>query len=186
MIPRRAATAFALCVALLAPPALAASASALLGEPARNLAGERIGTFEDLVIDARAARVLYVIVDRGGSFVTLPARALDARLRLDMGLAGAVAYDRPPPGERFRRAAALIGEQVRRAGEGRIGIVHDIRFDPESGKVQEVLARSVERGEVSLPPAVLTWGFLPPLTPYPYEPPRYSSERRRLHDHDWK
>ena len=107
MIPRRAATAFALCVALLAPPALAASASALLGEPARNLAGERIGTFEDLVIDARAARVLYVIVDRGGSFVTLPARALDARLRLDMGLAGAVAYDRPPPGERFRRAAPL-------------------------------------------------------------------------------
>lgn len=176
----------ALCLVLcLAPPAFAASASALLGEPVRNLQGERVGTVEDLIIDARAGRVLYVIVERSDGFVTLPARALHARRVVDMSLAGAVAYDRPPPRELFRRADEVIGEEVRRAGEGPIGIVHDIRFEPGSGKVQEVLVRSPETGERSLPPAVLAWGFLPPLTPYPYEPPRYSTERRRLHDHRW-
>lgn len=173
-------------IALAAAQGHAATVGSLLGQPARNLQGERIGTVQDLIIDARAAHLLYVVVENGGRFLTLPARALDERLRLDVSLAGAAAYDRPPPRERFRRAATLIGDQVHRPGEGPIGVIHDIRFDPGTGKVQEVVVRSAERGRVELPPAVLVWGYLPPLTRSPYEPPRYSNERNRLHDHRWK
>ncbi|HEX6321196.1 MAG TPA: PRC-barrel domain-containing protein [Burkholderiales bacterium] len=180
---------FMLCLALLASAEVrAAAAAALLGEPVRNLQGKRVGTVEDLIIDARAGRVLYVIVEGDGRYFTLPVRALHERPRLvDMSLAGAAAYDRWPAKERFRRAARLLGEEVRRAGEERIGVIHDIRYDADSGRVQEVLVRSAERGELSLPPEVLAYGFLPPLTrPRPADPPRYSSERNLLHDHDWK
>lgn len=179
-------SALALLILLGAPAAHAASAAALLDRPVRNLQGERVGTIEDLIIDARAGRVLYVIVQGDGRFLTLPARALHPGRLVDMSLAGAVAYDRPPSRERFRRADELIGDEIRHPGEGPIGIVHDIRFDAASGKVQEVIVRSAQTGERSLDPAVLAWGFLPPLTPRPYDAPRYSKERKRLHDHRWK
>ncbi|HEX6319238.1 MAG TPA: PRC-barrel domain-containing protein [Burkholderiales bacterium] len=180
---------FMLCLALIASAEVrAAVAAALLGEPVRNLQGKRVGTVEDLVIDARAGRVLYVIVEGDGRYFTLPVRAFQERsLLVDMSLVGAVAYDRWPAKERFRRAARLLGQEVRRAGDERIGVIHDIRYNDDSGRVQEVLVRSVERGEVSLPPEVLAYGFLPPLVrPRAQEPPRYSNERNLLHDHDWK
>lgn len=59
-------------VALLASAAAhAAAASALIGAEVRDVRGETAGKVQDLIVDVRDGRVLYVIVDAGERFFTL-------------------------------------------------------------------------------------------------------------------
>lgn len=186
MLRKLSVMAVAVAAWIASPLALGASAAALLGEPLRDLQGNNVGKVEDLVIDARAGSVLYIIVRGAERFHTLPARALDEELRVDMSLDGAIARERPPDTERFRLAGRLLGSEIRRAEGGeRIGPVWDIRFDPGSGRIDTVVVQT-EGGKSTFPAGVLAYGYFPPLTRWPYDPPKYSTERNRLHDHVWK
>ena len=182
---------------LLPMAALAAQMQDLLGQPVQALNGERVGAVQDLIVDVDAGRVLYVIVQGGQAFHTLPVRALDERLRLDMDLANAMARDQNRDDPKFRRAARLVGQPVEQPGGPRIGTIADIEFDLESGQVERVVV-STSDGPRDMPASVLAQGHFPPLTRWQAEHPpaevsgepgfvrrEPSDERRSLHDPKW-
>lgn len=51
----------------------------MVGSPIENRSGERVGKVDDLIVDVRAGRVLYVIVDSQGRFYTLPIHQWEPR-----------------------------------------------------------------------------------------------------------
>ena len=180
--------------------AAGASVSRLLGAPLRSEQGTTVGGLSDLIVDVRDGRVVYLIVDAGERFVTLPIRALGGDMRIDMGLRGEAArFDRKHDA-RFRRAARLIGQTVTHPHPGhivRLGVISDIEFDPASGEVRRVVVTD-EEGSSGFPPGVLKDGRFPPLTHWRADyidtedmdelgwlrrPP--SGERRRFHDPQW-
>lgn len=187
-------------LALLVPlNAGAAAAADLIGQPLADLRGDPVGTVEDLIVDVRDARVLYVIVEAPERYLTLPIRALREQaggVRLDMSAAGEAARieeDRDDP--RFRRAARLIGQPLNHPGGGQIGTIADIEFDPAQGRVERVVV-SVDEGKANFPPSVLAHRRFPPLTRWQAEHPspeksdaflrrEPSEERNRFHDHRW-
>jgi sporulation protein YlmC with PRC-barrel domain len=172
----------------------AAAVSELIGRPVDNARGEHVGRIDDFIIDVRAERVLYAVVDAGGRYYSLPLRALDERLRLDMDLANAVARDAADEDpNRLRRAGRLIGQMAHEPPARPVGTIEEIRFDMESGRVERVVVET-SVGPRSLAPDVLAHVpaamHSPPLEPPPpadersrepfvFEP---SDERRRLHD----
>lgn len=181
------------------PPmqAQAAAVRGLLADAVQNPRGEKLGAVEELIVDVRAGRVVYVVVDSAEKFHTLPVRAFDERMRLDMDLANAVAHDKSRADPKFRRAGKLIGQPVSNPGDGRIGKIADIEFDLQSGKVEQVVVET-DQGRRNMPPAVLAHGRFPPLTRWQVEHPpadvderqgfvrrESSDERKRLHDHEW-
>ena len=84
--------------------------------------------------------------------------------------------DHAPEDPKFRRAARLIGQPMTNPGDGRTGSIADIEFDPQSGKVQQVLVRT-DDGLRNMPPGVSERrGFVRREA---------SEDRRRLHDHQW-
>lgn len=198
-MPCRSLAAALLALALSLPAeAHAMAAGVLIGAEAKDLSGAAVGTVEDLIVDVRGGRVLYVIVDGPQRYFTLPIRALRERegtARLDMQLAGEVAHTDEP---RFRRAARLIGQPLERPGGERIGTVADIEFDAADGRVEQVVVSTGQGSTAQFPPGVLAHGRFPPLTRWQAEHPspdasgnfgylrrEPSTERNRLHDHRW-
>ena len=190
-------TLFGAALTVAAIAAHGAMVSETLGDPVENQRGEKVGAVDDLIVDVRAGRVLYVIVDAQDRFYTLPVRALGEALRLDMDLANAAARIGPQADPKFRRAARLIGQPVTHPGDGRIGTIADIEFDPESGRVENVVV-AVDEGRRNMPAGVLAHGRFPPLTRWRAEHPpadvserqgfvrrEASDQRKRLHDHEW-
>jgi sporulation protein YlmC with PRC-barrel domain len=183
---------------LLSLTANAALVREMLGDPVQNLRGEEVGTVEELIVDVRAGRVVYVVIDSVERFYTLPVRAFDERTRLDMALSEAAARDASPEDPKFRRAGKLIGQPVANPGGARIGKIADIEFDPESGRVERVVV-DTGQGRHNMPASVLAHGRFPPLTRWQVDhPPAEVSERQgfvrrepsdartRLHDHQWE
>lgn len=177
--------------------AAAAKVGALLGDAVHNLEGVKLGEVDDFIVDVRAGRVLYVIVEGTGRSYTLPIRALDERMRIDMDLSNSLARDKSRQDPKFRRAGRLIGQPVTSPGDGRVGTIADIEFDFQSGEVEQVEVRTPE-GERSLPPGVLAHGRFPPLTQWQVENPpaavsgeqgfvrrEPADERKRLHNPQW-
>lgn len=168
-----------------------AEVAQLLGDPVHDRGGQRVGTIEDLIVDVRSGRIVYVIVEAPDRFYTLPIRALDERLRLNMDLASAAARQ---PGEgdpKFRRAARLLEQPVDNPGEGTVGRIADIEFDPRSGEVQHVVVQT-NQGARNFPPSVLAHGRFPALTRWQVENPdagagasgfqiKPSDERKSVH-----
>jgi sporulation protein YlmC with PRC-barrel domain len=189
-----------IALAAIAVTAQAASVSKLIGEPLRNEQGKIVGALSDLIIDVKEARVVYLIVEGRERFHTLPIRALGADKRLDMSLAGALATFDSPADVRFRRAVRLLGQTVTHPHPGKIvqlGVISDIEFDAASGQVSRVVVES-DAGKSGFPPGVLMGGRFPPLTHWQkdyidtedldtlgYVRREPSSERLRLHDHQW-
>lgn len=194
--PPLAALLFALALSLPAEAGVMA-AGTLIGRTLQDVAGARAGTVEDLIVDVRDGRVLYVIVDADGRYLTLPIHALHAQgaeVRLDMSDAGEIA---PTDDPRLRRGARLIGQPLENPNGGRIGTISDFEFDPAKGRVERVVV-AVEGGEANFPPGVLAHGRFPPLTRWQAEHPgsgasanygwirrEPSDERTRTHDHRW-
>lgn len=183
------------CVlALAATQAYAIGVSEVIGAQAKSLEGKSVGALQDLIIDVRAGRVLYVIVEGAQRHVTLPLRALGDGMALDMSLAGAVARIPSQSDPRFRRAAKLLGQSVVHTGGEPIGTIRDIRFDRESGRIEDVVLET-DQGPRDFPASVLAHGRFPPLTRWQVEYPGEgttggfiifpSDERTRLHDHQW-
>ena len=186
----------ALLLALLLPAqSRAASAAALLGDAILDLRARPAGEVADLIVDVRDSRVLYVVLDRGGRFETLPVRALKENGRIDLDQSGeAATLDRADL--RFRRASALIGQQIEHPHPGGVpplGTVTDFHFHDGSGRIERV-AVATPQGERSFGPEVLAQGRFPPLdvprqevyredeSGYEMKP---SDERMRVHPHDW-
>ena len=147
-------------VLLLAFEATAENVSGLLGDTARTARGEEIGRISELIVDVRAGRVLYVVVEAQKEFVTLPVRALGERQIVDMALADETAHLRPQAEPRFRRAGKLLGQPVAYPGGKNIGTLVDIQFELGSGRVEDVVVRT-EKGPFNFPPAVLAEGYFP-------------------------
>jgi sporulation protein YlmC with PRC-barrel domain len=175
----------------------AATVSGLIHDRLETLQGEPLGTVDELIVDVRAGRVAYVVIAGKERSYTVPLRALDARKRVNLDLANAVARDTSPADPRFRRAGRLVGLPVTNPGDGRIGTIADIEFDLQSGRVEQVRV-STPQGARNMPAAVLAHGRFPPLTQWQVENPSAetsghqgfvrrepSDERRRLHDHEW-
>jgi sporulation protein YlmC with PRC-barrel domain len=181
--------------------AQAAAITQLLDRPVQNERGAPAGTVTDLIVDVEAGRVLYLVLDAGERFHTLPVRALGEDLRLDLDHAGELARPDDEEDARFRRASALIGDRVTHAHPGgatQVGTIRDIEFDPDSGRIENVTV-STPQGALGVGAAVLAQGRFPPL-----DPPqgRYatreelgergwlrrepSDERRRLHEHQFR
>jgi sporulation protein YlmC with PRC-barrel domain len=188
------------CLMAGAGAALGATASQLIGHALQNERGEPVGKVEDLIVDVRDGRVLYLIVKDNESFQTFPVRALGRDLRLNTGLAGETANLEPSSDPRFRRAAKLIGQPLvhpHPGGTQRIGTISDIEFDPATGRVEYVHVSTGE-GMSHFAAGVLRHGRFPPLTQWRHdyldadeldnlgylrrEP---SSERLQLHEHKW-
>lgn len=196
---RRLTLAAVLSALALSLPAEAGAVAAgvLIGRPIQDLSGQVLGTVEDMIVDVRDARVLYIIVDARERDFTLPIRALrehEGGVRLDMSDAGEIARTDDP---RFRRAARLIGQPLMNPNGGRIGTIADIEFDPAAGRVERIVV-DVDNGKANFPPSVLAHGRFPPLTRWQAEHPPSdfsgdpgyvrrdpSPERERLHDHRW-
>jgi sporulation protein YlmC with PRC-barrel domain len=185
----------------LAGAARAASVTQLLDRPVQNERGAPAGTVTELIVDVEAGRVLYLVLDAGERFRTLPVRALGEDLRLDLDDAGEMVRPDGEDDARFRRASALIGDRVTHAHPGgatHVGTIRDIEFDPDSGRIENVIV-STPQGALGVGAAVLAQGRFPPL-----DPPqgRYatreelgergwlrgepSDERRRLHEHQFR
>jgi sporulation protein YlmC with PRC-barrel domain len=197
---RRASLAAALLALVLSLPAEAGAMAAgvLIGAEAKDPRGAAVGTVEDLILDVRDGRVLYVIVNAQQRSFTLPIRALRERegaARLDMRLAGEIAHADEP---RFRRGARLIGQPLEHPGGERIGTIGDIVFEPGDGGVEQVVVSTAPGTTAQLPASVLAHGRFPPLTRWQAEHPSAeaasnfgylrrepSAERNRLHDHRW-
>jgi sporulation protein YlmC with PRC-barrel domain len=194
--PPLAAVLFALVLSLPAEAGVMA-AGALIGREVQDLEGGKAGTVEDLIVDVRDGRVLYVILDAGERYFTLPIHALRAEageVSLDMSDAGELA---PADDPRLRRGARLIGQPLENPNGGRIGTIADFEFDPAKGRVERVVV-AVGGGEANFPPSVLAHGRFPPLTRWQAEHPgsdasgnfgwlrrEPSDERTRTHDHRW-
>ena len=194
--PPLAAVLFAFALSLPAEAGVMA-AGALIGRTLQDLEGDKAGTVEDLIVDVRDGRVLYVIVDAAGRYFTLPIRALRAaggEVRLDTSDAGEIARTDDP---RLRRAARLIGQPLENPNGARIGTISDFEFDPAQGRVERVVV-AVDGGEANFPPGVLAHGRFPPLPRWQAEHPssgasgtpgwirrEASDERERIHDHRW-
>jgi sporulation protein YlmC with PRC-barrel domain len=189
--------AIAAFAALAAGPAAALEATSLLDRTVVDLQGETIGPVEELIVDVRAGRVVYVVIDGEQRFHTLPVGALDERLRVDMAQVNQAVRDTAPREDpRYRRARKLIGQPVTHPGDGRIGEIADIEFDVDSGRVERVVVATAA-GRRNMPAAVLAHGRFPPLTRWQVEQPgervgermgfvrRPATERQRLHDHQW-
>lgn len=175
--------------------AQAAAVSEVIGERLRDTRGGPVGVVRDLIVDVREGRVLYVIVEGPERFATLPVRALDERLRVDMSLAGSTARSAEQADPRFRRAARLLGQDVEHTGGARIGTIGDIEFEPGSGRVEHVVLHT-EQGARNFPAGVLAQGRFPPLTRDQAEHPSPeieekgwvlppAPERRSFHDPEW-
>jgi sporulation protein YlmC with PRC-barrel domain len=170
---RRLVLTAVLSLALVAPAAHAASVTGLLGQPITGLKGQNVGIVEDLILDVQAGRVLYVIVQGTQQHYTVPIRGLyrtpgNGALRLDMDIEGESARISPQADPRFRRAGPLLGQGVEQPGDGTIGTILDIAFDPGSGEIERVIVATPE-GERALPPAALAQGRFPPITLWPQE-----------------
>lgn len=190
--------ALACAIALAPAAAAAATAGALLGAPALDARGAPVGEVEELIVDVRDGRVLYVIVDSRGEFLTLPVRALRVageRAVLDMSEAGEIARTGEP---HLRRAGRLIGQPLHRPGGARLGTIVDFELDPAAGRIERVLVDTDDGERVRFPPGVLAHGRFPPLTRWQADHPpaqgaedsgflrrEPSDERQRLHEHDW-
>lgn len=190
----------AIALAVIAGTAQAASVNELIGEPLRNEQGATVGALSDLIIDVKEGRVVYLIVEGPERFYALPIRALGADRRLDMDLAGELALVDSPTDVRFRRAVRLLGQTVTHPHHGkivRLGVISDIQFDPASGEVSRVVVENDE-GKSGFAPGVLMGGRFPPLTQWNtdyidtqdidnlgYVRREPSSERLRLHKHQW-
>ena len=183
------------CLSLSLGAAHAASVNDLVGNTAYDLKGERIGAIEELVLDVREGRVLYVVVDGPQRYETYPIRALREDAHVDTSAAGRVARPDSENEVRFRRAGRLIGEHVSAPGGSRFGIIADIEFDPASGRVDEVLVLT-DRGTVGLPASVLAHGRFPPLPRWQVEQPGSTtgnkgviqappSDERRSYGYQW-
>jgi sporulation protein YlmC with PRC-barrel domain len=124
--------------------------SSLVGEEVRNLAGRRLGTVKDFVIDLANGRVRYAILDTRYKTVPLPFHALelsleDEHLLLDASpqrLAqaperanGADAYWDGAALPRLARASELIGRRFRSAEGELAGKLVDIVIDAHEGNV---------------------------------------------------
>ena len=175
--------------------AQAASVNDLVGNAAYDLKGQRIGVIEELVLDVREGRVLYVIVDRPEQYDTYPIRALREDAHVDTSAAGRIARPEAQNEIRLRRAGRLIGEPVNAPGGAKFGVIADIEFDPASGRVREVLVLT-DRGTVGVPASVLAHGRFPPLTRFQVEQPgsttgnkgwlrRPPSDERRSYGYEW-
>jgi sporulation protein YlmC with PRC-barrel domain len=186
---------FALLGVMAAAGAQAAAVSELIGERLRDLRGETVGAVQELIVDVREGRVLYIIVEAPQRFLTLPVGALDERLRLDMSLAGSAAQLDAQADPRFRRAGRLLGQALEHTGGERIGVIRDIEFDPGSGEVERVVVHT-DQGARDFPASVLAYGRFPPLTRWQAERPSPevedkgfvvppSGERRSLQDPEW-
>jgi sporulation protein YlmC with PRC-barrel domain len=198
MHPRSLAAALLALALSLPAEAGAMAAGVLIGAAAKDQRGAQVGTVEDLIVDVRDGRVLYVIVDGPQRYFTLPIRALRERegaARLDMRLAGEIAHSDEP---RFRRAARLIGQPLEHPGGERIGTIADIEFDAGDGRVEHVVVSTVAGGSAHFPASTLAHGRFPPLTRWQVEHPmpdasgnfgylrrEPSDERNRLHEHRW-
>lgn len=175
----------------------AASAAALLGEHMLDEQARPAGEVTDLIVDVRDSRVLYVVLDRGNRFETIPVRALKDDGQVDLSESGEAARAREDQAARLRRASALIGQAITHPHPGnaqRIGTVADFEFQSGSGRIERVVVRTPQ-GERSFGPEVLAHGRFPPL-----EAPRQgayrkdehgfdmkpSDERTRLHPHEWE
>jgi sporulation protein YlmC with PRC-barrel domain len=197
----RLAAAVLAFVAPFPEDASAAAAGVIIGRAIQDLGGRKVGTVEDLIVDVREGRVLYVIVDARERYLTLPIHALREGadgVRLDMEEKGEIAkIEEPRDDPRFRRAARLIGQALVNPGGGRIGTIAEIEFDPSAGRVERVVV-DVDNGKANFPPSVLAHGRFPPLTRWQAENPPSefsgdpgfvrrapSPERERLHDHRW-
>jgi sporulation protein YlmC with PRC-barrel domain len=193
--------ALAAFISFIATAAGAAAASKLVGSPVSTERGNAAGTLTDLIVDVRAERVVYVIVENQQGFHTLPVRALRSDGRVDMSLAGEAARPDTEEQARYRRAAKLMGEPLvhpQPGGARRIGTIRDFVFDPGSGHIDHVIV-ATDQGERSFGPGVLAHGRFPPLTAWPYVYPDAedlghrgyvrrapSDDRNLLHDHQWK
>lgn len=175
--------------------ARAASVNDLVGNAAYDLKGQRIGAIEELVLDVRQGRVLYVIVDGPERYETYPIRALREDAHVDTAAAGRIARPEAENEVRFRRAGRLIGEHINAPGGPKFGVIADIQFDPASGRVEEVLVLT-DRGTVGMPASVLAHGRFPPLTRFQVEQPgsttgnkgwlrRPPSDERRSYGYEW-
>ena len=165
--------------------------SELLADAVHAQSGEEVGAVEDLLVDVRAARMVYVIVEAQDRFYTLPIRALDERLRLDMDLASAAARQPGEDDPKFRRAARLLEQPVDNPGDGEVGRIAGIEFDPRSGEVQHVVVQT-DQGLRNFPASVLAHGRFPALTRWQVENPgagagssgfqiKPSDERKSVH-----
>jgi sporulation protein YlmC with PRC-barrel domain len=162
---RRLSLAAALFALALSLPAAAGvmAAGTLIGRTLAAVEGGEAGTVEDLIVDVREGRVLYVIVEDADRYFALPVRALQAHageVRLDMNEAGEIARTDDP---RLRRAGRLIGQPLENPNGARIGTIADFEFDPAKGRVERVVV-AVDGGEANFPPSVLAHGRFPPLT----------------------
>lgn len=153
---------------LAVSPAGAASIGELIGERVENLRGETVGHVDELIVDINAGRVLYVIVDRKQGYATLPIGAIERVLprehvRLDMSLSSSPADLRAGADPRFRRAGKLIGQEVEIPRAGRLGVIHDLEFEPDTGLVTRVDVGTVD-GTRGFPASVLSRGRFSPAT----------------------
>lgn len=194
------AAGFILLMGAAAAGAHAAMVSKLLDQPLRNERGEPAGAVEDLIVDVRNGRVLYLVMKDEDRFQTFPVRALGEDLRLDLRLAAETANLTPSSDPRFRRAATLIGHPLVHPHPGdtqRIGTISDIEFDPATGRVEYVHVATGE-GVSHFAADVLRHGRFPPLTQWRteyldadeldnlgYLRREPSSERLQLHEHQW-
>ncbi|HVL37717.1 MAG TPA: PRC-barrel domain-containing protein [Burkholderiales bacterium] len=160
-------------LAALASASQAAAVSELLGQPVTGLRGQNIGPVEELIVDVSEGRVLYIIVRGAQQYYTVPVRALhrlpgNGGLRLDMALEGDAARIAPDADPRFRRAGRLLGQPIQQPGDGAIGSVQDILFEPGSGRIGAVRVQTPQ-GPRDLPAGVLARGHFPPITLWPEE-----------------
>lgn len=164
----------AICaLALVATEAGAIGVAELIGERAHNLSGQTVGFVDELIVDVNAGRMLYVIVNRDQGYATLPVRAIEEvtareRLQFDMSLANSAARLGPGANPHLRRAGKLIGQAVELPDGSRLGVIHDLEFEPETGLVTRVVVATGE-GTLGYPASVLVRGRFSPATRWPSE-----------------
>ncbi|MGQ0752864.1 MAG: PRC-barrel domain-containing protein [Betaproteobacteria bacterium] len=155
-------------LALVASEAAAIGVADLIGQQAHNLSGQTVGYVDELIVDINAGRMLYVIVNRDQGYATLPMRAIEEitareRLQFDMSLANTAARPGRGADPHLRRAGKLIGQTVELPQAGRLGVIHDLEFEPATGLVTRVVVATPE-GRLGYPASVLVRGRFSPAT----------------------
>jgi uncharacterized protein YrrD len=145
--------------AALLVPAHGASIEKLMGEPVQNKSGLPIGFVDDFIVDVEGGRVLYVVVDAGEHYHTLPVRAIHkvtARnaLQVDTELKGETARIDGGTSPHLRRAGRLIGDEIGLPGSNHRGTIYDVHFEPQSGIITQVVIATAE-GERNFPARTL-------------------------------